>query len=373
MHIQLISKTNPGITGTSRYTSTLQAALQQAGHTVQRIPTVPPVGKGLQRLAGHMGFDLQAFFASYPVRAPTGTADVYHIPTQTMATLLLFQRFPAPVVVTVLDIIPYLVRHDPHLNILRHPIDRLFYHLALRSLRRADALIAISHATRQTLIEALGLPAERIQVIYPAIDMTRFRPFKVSPDFYRHYQLDPDTRYVLYVGSDDPRKNLPTLLRAFAHVQQRLDSVQLLKVGKVLFPQEHARLQILMSERTNSGGVRFIPNVPDTDLPAFYNASAAVVLPSFYEGFGYPVVEAMACGTPVIAANRTSLPEVVGHAGCLFEPDSVAALAAALIRLLEDQEQAAQARQAGFERVQRFAPETLAQATLAVYQRTSNQ
>jgi glycosyltransferase involved in cell wall biosynthesis len=284
-----------------------------------------------------------------------------------MATLLLFQRFPQPVVVTVLDIIPHLVRHNPQLRTYRHPVDALFYRLALLGLRRADVLIAISEYTKRTLVEGLGLPCERIHVIYPAIDPQRFRPLAINDTFRARYELDPQVRYVLYVGSDDPRKNLPTLVRSFGLLRQRVNRVQLLVAGSSQFIQERERLKALVAELGLQEHVRFLGRIPDDDLPAFYNASAVVVLPSYYEGFGYPVVEAMACGRPVIAANTTSLPEVVGNAGLLFEPDDVDGLANGLHTLLTDVAEAERIGKAGLERANSFASDQLVNAVIQVY------
>jgi glycosyltransferase involved in cell wall biosynthesis len=152
-------------------------------------------------------------------------------------------------------------------------------------------------------------------------------------------------------------------------LRQRVNRVQLLLAGSPKFIQERERLKALVAELGLQEHVRFLGRIPDDDLPAFYNASAVVVLPSYYEGFGYPVAEAMACGRPVIAANTTSLPEVVGNAGLLFEPDDVDGLSNALHTLLTDVAEAERIGKAGMERSQMFGQHQWTQQIMSVYQK----
>jgi glycosyltransferase involved in cell wall biosynthesis len=372
MLVQLIAKPDSGMTGTSRYTSGLYRGLQEAGVDVRlTFPDPPPVPAPMVRGLRRLGMDLRAFFSSYPLRAHLDNADVYHITTQTMATLLWFQRFPTPVVVTVLDIIPYLVRHDPELNTFRHPVDYLFYRLALAGLRRADVLIAISEYTKRTLVETLGLPPERVHVVYPAVDHERFGPMDVLEGFWMKYGLDKKARYILYVGSDDPRKNLRTLVRAFALIKQQVGNVKLLKVGAPHFVRERQRLRALVCELRLQQDVLFFDYVPDEDLPLFYNVADVFVLPSLYEGFGLPALEAMACGTPVVVANSASLPEVVGDAGCVVSLSNAEALARQLQKVLLESVYHSRLSQASEERARTFDLAQQAKETASVYFRVS--
>jgi glycosyltransferase involved in cell wall biosynthesis len=284
-----------------------------------------------------------------------------------LATLLLFQHFPKPVVVSVLDIIPYLVQHDRELNTFRHPTDYLFYRLALAGLQRADGLIAISEYTKRTLVEALHLPQERIHVVYPIVDHQKFRPMIVPDAFRAKYGLVQEQHYLLFVGSEDPRKNLRTLVRAFALVKQRIPGVKLLKVGSPRFPQERQKLLALIAKLDLQHDVLFFDCVSDEDLPAFYNAADVFVMPSLYEGFGLPLLEAMACGTPVVCARAASLPEVVDSSGVLVDPQDVLALVDALSTLLESPHERLQLRQAGHERAARFTSAQAACETQRIY------
>lgn len=363
LRVQLIAKPNASMTGTQRYSENLYRGLCAAG--VEATLTTPEPVKSWGWLK-RLGLNATAFFASYPLRVKTLETDVYHITSQTMATLLMFQKFNRPIVVTVLDIIPYLVRHDPKLNSFRHPVDYWFYRLALMGLKHADALIAISEYTKRTLVEALGLPAKKIHVVYPAVDHEVFRPLPVPETFRTQYQLSLDTRYVLYVGSNDPRKNLRVLVSAFAQVKNHFKNIVLLLVGSDAFPHEQQALQSLITQLGLQHAVRWVTYVPEADLPLFYNLAEACVLPSLYEGFGLPLLEALACGKPVLCANTTALPEIAGEATTLFAPDDVRGLATGLNNRLTQPHSPAQ-QLAAKTQAMRFNWEQTAHQTLAVY------
>ncbi len=336
MKVQLVAKPGPGITGTSRYAENLYKGLGVAGIEVglafpNPVSLWPPAQEGFRRL----GLDVGSFFASYPLRVQLGSANLYHITTQTLASLMMTQRFDGPVVVTVLDIIPYLTRHDRKLNTFRHALDYSMYSLSLAGLRRADALIAISEYTKHTLVEELRLPEGKIHVIFPQLDLALFRPQQVPDSFRARYGL-ADRRHILYVGTNDPRKNLPTLVRALGLLKQRDRDLRLIKVGSNPFARERETLQQLISDLQLQDDVLFFESVPDADLALFYNTCDLLVLPSFYEGFGIPVAEAMASGLPVVCSKTTALPEVAGDAAMFFEPERADALAVAIEQVLEN-------------------------------------
>jgi len=371
MRIQLIAKQEKDVTGISRYTNNLYQGFQSAGLEVQLTFPYRAIFPGLL-LNGlkNARLDVDSFFASYPLRTHLNGADVYHLTGQMLATLLIFQRFPKPVVVTVQDIIPYLVQHLPELNTFRHPADSFFYRLALMGLRRATDLVAISEYTRHTLIDALKLPAERIHVVYPAVDLKKFRPMVVPEAFYLKYGIQKSDPYILYVGSEDPRKNLSTLIRGFALVKQHRPDIKLLKIGSAFYHQERHKLIALISSLNLARDVVFMNYVPDEDLPYFYNAAEAVIMPSFYEGFGLPAVEAMACGTPVVCARAGSLPEVTGQAGVLVNPLDVNELAQAILALLESPDEKSRRKQAGQQRAARFSVQHTVCAMRELYEKT---
>lgn len=370
LKVGLVTKADKRMTGLLRYALSLQAGLQAQGVNVEMMHPRSPLPNTANRAARAVGLDTEAFFNSYPLRIQLNGHSVCHLASQTLATLLLARR-PARTAVTVHDIIPYLVRDDQSLSTYHHPVERVFDRLALRALGRADALIAISEFTKQTLVDALGYPAERIHVIYRAVDRDVFRPLDVPPAFRQTYGLDSAHTHILYVGSEDPRKNVETLIKALARVRQHVPAARLIKAGAPHFQAERERLLRLVRELGLGESVRFLDHVPDEDLPRLYNAADVFVLPSFYEGFGLPALEAMSCGTPVIASNRASLPEVVGDGGVLVNPDDEQTMADAITEILTNAERPATASQAALEQAGRFSLQRQAAETLAVYRGTA--
>jgi glycosyltransferase involved in cell wall biosynthesis len=285
-----------------------------------------------------------------------------------MTTLLWFKPHLHPVVVTVHDIVPFLVRHDKRQTTFRHPLDLLFGRMAMSGLTRADALIADSHFTKATVLEALGYLPEKLFVVHLGVDHQVFRPLPVPPEFFSCYQLDRRHRYVLYVGSENPRKNLPRLIRAFARIREALPEARFIKIGSPEFLPQAEQLHGLIQEMGLADSVLFFEHIPDQDLALFYNLAEVFVFPSLYEGFGLPALEAMACGTPVVCSNAASLPEVVGDAAVMVDPYDVDALAEAMSRVLAHGDLRRELRQRGLERCRQFTWERTARETVAVYQ-----
>ena len=269
----------------------------------------------------------------------------------------------APFVVTVHDLIRYFDAkglgpfiHSPNVR------DRACLRVDYSGISRAAAVIAVSNKTKQDLIEHLGLPEERIFVIYEGVDRVQFRPTEPAPVGHP---------YVLFVGSEHPRKNLRTLLHAFAALKRspRFADLKLVKVGAAGGPEAPFREDTLssVSELGLEGEVVFTERVRDDELPAYYSGARCLVLASFYEGFGLPPLEAMACGCPVIVSSAGALPEIAGDAALVIDPHDRKALADALRRVLEDESLRASLRQRGFERSKHFSWEEAARETAAVY------
>ena len=242
---------------------------------------------------------------------------------------------------------------------------RRYYGQVSRAIERADAILAISQSTRNDLVTMLNAPAAKITVTHLAADPA-CRPVTEPArlDAVRHrYGLAAG--YVLFVGTLEPRKDLPTLLRAFASLGPAAKGICLAIAGRPgwLYEQVHELVESLgLGDR-----VRFLGGVDAADLPALYTGARLFVLPSLYEGFGMPVLEAMACGAPVVCANTSSLPEIAGDAALLFPPGDEAALAQAITSLLVDSELSGRLRRRGFTQAARFSWDTTARQTLAVY------
>jgi glycosyltransferase involved in cell wall biosynthesis len=272
-----------------------------------------------------------------------------------------------PVVVTVHDIVPYLTRRQESMQAYRSVWERWLDTLATQALARADALIADSAYTRETIVQALRYPAERIRVVPLGVDHTLFRPRPVPPEFDARYGLDPGRRYVLYVGSENPRKNLPFLVRAFARLHQALPDVHLIRVGAVQYLPQARTLQEQIERAGLANAVLHYSSVPDEDLALFYNRADLFVFPSLYEGFGLPVLEAMACGTPVVCADAASLPEVAGDAALRVSPSDEEGWADAMGRALTDLRLREELRARGLEQARSFTWERTAEETVRVY------
>ena len=371
MRISLLAKPEATHTGIGRYAEMLAQGLPALGGVVTRhAPILPPLPGAAYRGLRGLGLDLAAFLTTYPLWARWPPAEIHHLASQNLAAALWLRRPRGRVVVTVHDIIPFLVRDQPALSSYRTAADRAFDRLALGGLRRAAALICVSHYTRQSLVDQLGLDPARLTVVYLGIDHQHFRPQPPDDAIYERYDLQPGRPYVIYVGSEDPRKNLPALLQALALLRETLPAAELLKVGRAHSAPERARLQSLASDLGIAGAIRWLDDVPEADLPPLYSLAAACVLPSWYEGFGFPVLEAMACGTPVIAAATSSLVEIVGSAGLTFDPHAPAELAAQLAAILAAPEQAAELRARGLAHAASFTWERTMRATWACYERT---
>jgi len=231
--------------------------------------------------------------------------------------------------------------------------------------RRADHILADSEATRQDLIRLLAVPPEKVTTVHLAADPA-FRPLPPPQVEATLARYGLRRGYLLFVGTLEPRKNLPGLLAAYRILLDRGETdAPLVVVGGHgwLYEETFARVEELgLADR-----VLFLHAVPDADLPAIYNGAALLATPSFYEGFGLPPLEAMACGTPVVAAERGSLPEVVGEAGVLIDPEEPEAIAAGMAQVLDEPDLQARLREAGLARAARFTWQETARRTLEVY------
>ena len=309
--VALVGKRDNHVSGLSRYADMLFQGLRRmpAIEVIIAPITSPSFPQRLVRLLRRIRVDIAAFFRIYPIRLPPAATgcDIVHLTHRSQTTILL-RRIRQPVVVTVHDVIHYQYRNDPSMHIYRHPIQKWFDVLAIWLLRRADAIIASSEYTRRVLINELSLSPEKVYRIHLGVDQEQFRPCEVSKLFLKRYDLNPDLQYILHVGTEEARKNLPTLVKAFALVHEKHPNTRLLRVGRPRYREQHEQLLAQVERLGLQDAVGFIGDAPDEDMPIFYNVSDLLVFPSLAEGFGFPVVEAMACGTPVICSNTTSLP-----------------------------------------------------------------
>ena len=230
--------------------------------------------------------------------------------------------------------------------------------------RRATRIIAPSEFTKRETIEHLGIREDKIRVIFEAArEGMKPLPLGECQTVFAKYNIRPP--YLLYVGTIEPRKNLLTLIRAYDELLKQTDfTPQLVLCGGRgwLFDEVFK----LVEELKLQDMVRFTGYVADEDLPAMYSAAEVFVYPSLYEGFGLPPLEAMACGTPAVTSNVSSLPEVVGNAGLMHDPNSWQDLVRQIIKMLDPQTRE-HFRQAGLEQAARFSWDRAARETQGLY------
>ncbi len=270
---------------------------------------------------------------------------------------------PCPVVCTI---------HDLSFEHLPHTFKRrswLQLRLTVRhTAKRAAHILTLSEFSRSDISETYKIPAERITVT-PAAPPAHFGPATEAElqRVRRTYAIEGD--YLLAVGSIQPRKNLARLMVAYSDLRRRRPEAKLPKlvlVGKCAWLYNETVRTI--SELELGKSVVLTGYVPETDLPALYSGALCFVYPSFFEGFGLPPLEAMKCGAPVIAGNRTSLPEVVGDAALSVDPFDIAALSNAIERIVDDADLRASLQAKGFQRAAEFDWHETARKTLAVYE-----
>jgi glycosyltransferase involved in cell wall biosynthesis len=261
--------------------------------------------------------------------------------------------------------------HD--LGFLHHPeahtrIQQIYYRLFTRlSARRATHIIAISEATKRDLQRFYNTPSAKISVIYHGVHR-RFKPVverDVLEQAWQRYGITPP--YLLFVSTVQPRKNVSRLIEAYAEARALLGAApmpRLVLAGKRGWMTE--QIERRAAELGSADSVHFIGYVHDNDLPALLSGALGYITPSLYEGFGMTVLEAQACGTPVLAANVSSLPEVVGDAGILFDPYDVRAIRDAIVRLVQDDRLQAELRERGLHHAASWTWERAAHQTLTV-------
>jgi glycosyltransferase involved in cell wall biosynthesis len=288
------------------------------------------------------------------LEAAVGTVSVFHGTTYSVPA-----RHRAPLVITVHDLA--LLRH-PALGSrgLRAMVDR-----AVRDFGRADRLIAVSEATRADLVDLCGADPARISVIYNGCARD-FHPRDRAACLARTERLLGPGPFLLHVGTLEPRKNLPNLIHAFAQLRrERNIPHRLVLAGEPGWGGES------LADVAADAGVAdrvSLPGRVGTDLlPVLYCAADVFVYPSLYEGFGLPVLEAMACGTPVVASDRAALPEITGGCALLIDPTDPDDLARAIGQCLDEPARAASMTAAGLARASQFSWERAAGETLAVY------
>jgi glycosyltransferase involved in cell wall biosynthesis len=244
----------------------------------------------------------------------------------------------------------------------------LFYHFAYRvSIPHAPRIMADSEATKRDIIATYDVPAERITVIYGGVE-ERFTPHQNKSTLEQmqvKYQLPP--RFLLNVGNTRPHKNVKGLLRGYfhyCHIAAKPLPLALVGFRDRFFPEVEA----LVQDSGLSDQVMFLGYIPDDDLPLIYQMAELFITASLKEGFGLPVLESMACGTPALVSNAGSLPEIVGEGGVLIDPHNAKEIGSTLYRILEDESLLTKMRRDGLSRASFFSWEKTAKQVLSLYE-----
>lgn len=339
-------------TGIGQYLANLLAALHEVAPKNEYLPVdlgAAPVMRTDQRLRWQQW--------ELPRRVRAAHPDLLHVPGFDAPIWK-----PCPVILTVHDLIGMIFPAN------LPPVSRFYWAWWLPfTVRFADAIIADSECTRQDIIRRLHISAQRITVIHAGVD-PGFRPQPADriAACREHHGLTQDI--ILYLGTLEPRKGIDTLIDAFGRLAGDFPH-QLVIAGQRGWYWEPL---VRRAEALDLGDrVRFLDYIPDADRAPLYAAASVFAFPSRYEGFGLPILEAMACGTPVVCSNTSSLPEIAGPAARYVPPDHSAALAEAISAVLADPALADDLRERGLRRAGEFTWERAARQTLTVYQRVA--
>ncbi len=274
--------------------------------------------------------------------------DIYHSPSYLCSPF----KGTYKKIITVFDVIPFLF---PEALSKSRLFWKLFYATRIPTktiLQSADIIVTASENTKQDLIRLFHIPTGKIRVIGIGLDVRFHTNIPIPDNFSNRYQLPQ--KFLLYVGRQDPYKGIAHLVQAFARLPQPMQETFSIVIAGKNDPRYISDVHALIERLELKQRVRFLNYVPDSDLPALYSAATLLVHPSLYEGFGLPPLEAMACGTPVVYADSSSLTELLGEAGYAVQPASDEALATGIREMLEDNGVCESYRRRALTRVQRY-------------------
>lgn len=337
--------------------------------TLQRVNNFTGIGRYISNLTSYMPTDYQiihkrvkllplakhwTFLQSLPIGIHDHQpGNIVHFP-QIMGCNLMLWRPIHPAIATVHDLGSLELTEERQ---MLDPIARAILSLSLAGLRKMDLLVTVSEFTRQSLIRHLGIHPDRVRTVLSGIDPLFFHVIKdARQTLLKKYKIlaPPSSPWLLYVGSELPRKNLSGLLKALALARQGIPEIMLLKVGSAGGENFRKTTLDIIKELHLDKNVVFIDNVPDEDLIIFYNSCDIFVTASRLEGFSFPVLEAMACGTPVICSNTTALLEIGQEAAYFVSPDDPKSLAQAILFVINDETTRQTMVQNGLHRAQTF-------------------
>jgi len=282
--------------------------------------------------------------------------NIKHITSQELA-FLLNSILLENVIVTCYDLIPLV--YDKERS--------LIWKENMNGLKKADIIITISRFSKDEIVKHLDYPEDRIKIVYPGVDHSVYYE-KRDKKILREHNISNEDKLILYVGSETPRMNVPVLIKAFSKLKKRLPNIKLVKIGESQSYGARENILKLIKDFNLQDDVIFEGYIPEGELPLWYNASDVLVYPCEYAGFGLPPLEAMACGTPVVTSNTTSLPEVVGDAGIMIDPNDIESMSEMIYQVLTDSEFKNELVKKGIERSKLFNWDESARRTRDIYE-----
>jgi len=288
------TRENQHLTGVKRYEDKLF-------ENIKRLIKLEDYNWRINRIQRSKNKVLGSTFLSWLYKYQCKDADIIHITEETVAPVTLLRR-PKKLVITCHGLIPMV-----YSTLIRDFTTKVQWTLIPKVMDKANKIIAISNFTKKEIMRLLGIEEDKIAVIYHGVDHSKYKPLDKEKS--RIYLgLNPDARYILVVSSNLVQKRMDIVKKVFDEIRKLRDNVYLLKAGYG---------EMLRGERIINVG-----KIPERDMPILYNAANVYFHPSEYESFGLPILEAMACGVPVVTSNKASIPEIVGNAGEMVNLDS---------------------------------------------------
>lgn len=346
--------------GISRYSISLYNELKKnKAIEVDFVYAEAPKGmSSFENIGAVLGKDVGTFFRAMPFSFPKALeeADVIHCTNQMLALPLLFnKKLRKKCIVTVHDLIPVAT------NAYASRTEKIMYFFLLKALKKAAHIIADSEQTKKDIMKYVGYPEKKVSVIPLGID---------KKEFYEKKRKRAQST-LLYVGSEQKRKNVESIIKALPLIKREIPSVTFVKVGQAQDNWNREKLKALAKQYGVEKNIVWREYVED--LAEEYSTATVFVFPSLYEGFGFPVLEAMACGCPVICSNKTSLPELAGDAALYCNPLNEKDIAEKIIQVLKDKELQKSLRKKGLQQAQKFTWRKSVQETMEVYRQVYGQ
>jgi len=373
MKINIVDNKIGEVDGFHRYSDGVFQAMKKLARDLKFemiTPTPLQVPRSILRVSKICGLDAAFVLQHNPLKLHLPKADISHMMNQNVCTPLSFsllykkENKNQKIVATVYDVMPLTQEYCQ----IKNPIEKWLYRLTIRGIKKADAIITTAECIKEDIHKSLRIERRKIHVIHGGIDTLKFHVNKLpkTPAVFQKGKIN-----LLFVGSEIPRKNLERILTAFAKVRKKYD-IHFIKIGNPLDQKRRTNLFRLIKKLNISKNVTFVEQ-QDKDLPHYYNAADLLVFTTLYEGFGFPPLEAMACGCPVLGSTTGSQPEVLGDAALLVNPFDVDNIARGMEQFIKETTLRKEYSIRGLKKVRQYTWKSAAQKTIEVYRKVYNQ